>query len=429
MKQDARKLSLVEAERQREQSKRTVNVGEVMLSVAADFREMMVRGGSAIAAALFEDEIEKLCGPKFARGEGLASRWGKQPGEAVLGGRKVKLMHPRVRRKGREVSLESYRQIQEEDPLSERALEQMLIGVSTRRYARSLEPIPTELEERGTSKSSVSRHFVARTEAQLEAELCKPLGDRNWAAAMMDGIQFHEHVILIALGIDETGKKHLLGFREGTTENATVCRELLADLIARGVAPDRSLLFVIDGGKGLCKAINDTFGRYGVVQRCQVHKKRNVREHLPEASRTRIGSVMSQAYSTSDYAKALQQLKNLATSIEKECPSAASSLREGIEETLTLKKLGVTGSLAKTLESTNTIENLNGGIRRVSGRVKRCRHGSMARRWVVTAAIEASRGFRRLRGYKQMPVLMTALRARDTQAETNKTNDNVRQVA
>ena len=429
MKQDARKLSLVEAKRRQEQSKRMLKVGEVMLSVAADFREMMVRGGAAIAAALFEDEIDKLCGPRFARGERLASRWGKQSGEAVMGGRKVKLMHPRARWDGGEVSLESYRQIQKEDPLSDRALEQMLIGVSTRRYARSLEPIPAELEERGTSKSSVSRHFVARTQAQLEVELCKPLGDRNWVAVMMDGIEFHEHVILIALGIDETGQKHLLGFREGTTENATVCRELLADLIARGVASDRTLLFVIDGGKGLRKAITGSFGQYGVVQRCQVHKKRNVREHLPEESRTRVGAVMSQAYGTSDPTKALQQLKNLARSLEKECPSAASSLREGIEETLTVKKLGITGGLAKTLESTNVIENLNGGVRRVSGRVKRCRHGCMARRWVATAAIEASRGFRRLRGYKQIPILVSALRARDAQLETNKTNDNVRHVA
>jgi transposase-like protein len=391
----------------------SVNVGEVLVEVGAEFRELLCRGGMAIAAALLEDEVTQLCGPRYARGEELASRWGMARGEVVLGGRRAKLSRPRVRRDGAEVELETYRALQREDPLTARAVEQMLIGVSTRKYKRSLEPVIPELAELGTSRSAVSRRFVALTRAQLEAALSRPLGDTHWVALLIDGIVFHEHVVLITLGIDDTGAKHVLGFREGTTENATVCREMLSDLISRGVRADQSILIGIDGGKGLRKAVTQVFGQYALVQRCQVHKKRNVLEHLPEELKGQVRAVMGQAYACTDYATAKKQLANLARSLAEKAPSAASSLNEGLEETLTVKKLGITGSLARTLETTNPIENLNNGIRRVSGRVKRCRSGSMALRWVAASALEASRGFRRLKGHKSIPRLVAALRAHD----------------
>ncbi|HET7110409.1 MAG TPA: IS256 family transposase [Gemmatimonadales bacterium] len=397
------------------QEQRAVTVGEVLVDVGADLRELMVKGGLAIAAALFTEELAQLCGPRYERGEGLASRWGARQGEVVLGGRKVKLRRPRVRQDGHEVELETYRRLQAEDPLTERALEQMLVGVSTRKYARSLEPAPAGLTETATSKSAVSRRFVAKTQEQLEAALAQPLGDRTWLALLIDGIQLHEHVVLVVLGVDDTGDKHVLAFREGSTENATLCREMLADLVARGVPADRSLLVVIDGGKGLRKAVNDVFGQYAPVQRCQVHKKRNVLDHLPDQMRAQTRAALSEAYAAVSYELALAQLQNLARSLGKKQPSAASSLREGMEETLTVKKLGISGWLAKTLETTNPIENLNKGIRRVSARVDRCRSGAMALRWVATGALESARGFRRLKGHAQIGKLIAALRARDAE--------------
>jgi transposase-like protein len=403
-----------------------VSVGEVIVDVGAEFRELLVRGGAAIAAALFREEVEALCGPRYARGAELASRWGSAPGEAVLGGRKVTLKRPRVRDGEGEVELETYRQLQREDPLTNRAVEQMLIGVSTRKYARSLEPMPAiaGIDEFGTSKSAVSRRFVARTQAQLTDALSRPLSDRRWAALLIDGIAFHEHVVVIVLGIDESGMKSVLAFREGTTENSTLCRELLSDLVARGVPADRSILVAIDGGRGLRKAVTEVFGQFAIVQRCQVHKKRNVLDQLPESMRGQVSAAMSQAYAAASVDSARQQLKNLERTLAKTQPSAASSLREGLDETLAVKALGITGRLAKTLETTNPIENLNGGVRRVAGRVKRCPSGAMALRWVATAALECERTFRRLRGHKEMPKLVAALRARDRDIE----RDNVRRT-
>lgn len=409
MKKTSRKQATKEVVAQQ----RAVTVGEVLVDVGADLREVMRKGGLAVVAALFNEELAKLCGPRYGRGEELASRWGSRQGEVVLGGRKVKLARPRVRRDGREVELETYRHLQGEDPLTERALEQMLVGVSTRKYARSLEPVAEEMEEAGTSKSAVSRRFVAKTQEQLEAALSQKLNDRTWVALLIDGIEFHEHVVLVVLGIDESGGKHVLAFREGSTENATLCREMLAGVVDRGVPADRSLLVVIDGGKGLRKAVTDVFGQYALVQRCQVHKKRNVLDHLPDEMRSQTRAAMSEAYAAVSYQTALTQLQNLERSLGKKQPSAASSLREGMDETLTVKRLGITGWLAKTLETTNPIENLNKGIRRVSNRVDRCRSGAMALRWVATGALEAARGFRRLKGHAQMGKLVAALRARD----------------
>ena len=364
-KQSQRKARLEVAPEQR-----VVTLGEVAVNVGAEFREVMIRGGLALASALFEEELVRLCGPRYSRGEHLAHRWGSQQGEVVLGGRKVKLRRPRVRKDGEEIVLPVYQELQAEDPLSDRALEQMLIGVSTRKYRRSLEPVIPDLNEFATSKSAVSRRFVARTAAQLEAALSKPLDGEEWVALMIDGIAFHEHVIVIALGIDATGRKHVLSFRQGSTENGTLCREMLSEIVSRGVPADRSILVVIDGGKGLRKAVNEVFGEYAVVQRCQVHKKRNVLDQLPEQMRAQVRGAMNQAYAAASYETAEKLLKNQARVLSKDHTGAAESLKEGLEETLTVKKLGITGVLAKTLETTNPIENLNGGVRRVAGRVK-----------------------------------------------------------
>jgi transposase-like protein len=397
---------------------RKLALGEVLLDVRAELRELMFNGGLAVVGALFEEDLQGLCGTRYSRKDGeagLGERWGYQRGQVVLGGRKVRLRRPRARRDGEEVVLPSYASLQREDPLSDRALEHMLIGVSTRSYRRSLEPVFGDLTESAVDKSSVSRRFVAKTEEQLKAALAKPLGGIKWAALYVDGINFAEHVVVIALGLDVDGKKHLLGLREGSTENGTLCKEMLSDLVERGMPVDRALLIVIDGGKGLRKAVRDVFAQYGVVQRCQVHKTRNVLDQLPDAKKPSVRAALQAAYNAESYEKGLTLLKNLARGLQREHPGAASSLREGLEETLTVKRLGLTGALEKSLRTTNPIENLNGSIRQISKRVKRWRSGGMVLRWAAAAALDAEKRFHRLKGHKAIPSLLAALRSHDHQ--------------
>lgn len=247
----------------------------------------------------------------------------------------------------------------------------MLVGVTTRKYARSLEPVPAEVKTRGTSKSAVSRRFVDATAVALEQMMSKSLGGLELAALMLDGIVCGAHTVLVALGIDATGKKHVLGLWEGATENAAACKSLLSSLVDRGLRTDRSLLVVIDGSKALSKAVRDVFGKRALIQRCQVHKKRNVLEHLPERERDSIGAAISSAYRCRDPERALQLLTDLARRLERKHPGAAASLREGLEETLTVLYFGLSDALQRTLATTNPIENVNSTARRVSRNVKR----------------------------------------------------------
>jgi len=287
------------------------------------------------------------------------------------------------------------------------------VGVATRGYSRSLEPLGPSVKTRGTSKSAVSRRFVAATAARVEEQLSRPLGDLKLAVLMMDGIHFGEHVILVALGIDESGKKHVLGLREGATENAASCTALLTNLTERGLETTRSRLMVIDGGKALRRAVREVFGKRALVQRCQLHKKRNVLDQLPERMRASVSAALSQAYASRDKATALRLLHNLERRLAKEHPGAAASLREGLEETLTVVGLGLPRALERTLATTNPIENLNSVARRVCGRVKRWRGGEMIVRWMVGAMSEAAKGFRRLKGHAGMPLLIAWLRRND----------------
>ena len=291
--------------------------------------------------------------------------------------------------------------------------------MSTRSYGASLDPVPAERRTRATSRSAVSRRFVALSQRQLTTCLSRPLGDLDLQVVMIEGIAYHDHAILVALGIDTRGTKHVLGVREGTTENSTVAGALLSDLVDRGLAADQPVLFVIDGGKALRKAIRRVFGAYGVVHRCQVHTLRNVLEHLPEELRPSVRHAMRQAYDASISSDSAQrQLERLAHSLAGDHPGAAASLREGLEETLTLHALGITGALWKTLRSTNPIENLNGGVAKFTRNVRRWRDGSMILRWVGSALLDAEQQFRRVRGYREMPALIEALRQRVATGET-----------
>ena len=289
----------------------------------------------------------------------------------------------------------------------------MLVGVATRKYARSLEPLPVVAPTRGTSKSAVSRRFVARTRAELDAWTRRPLGELDIVALMLDGIGFGEHTLVVALGIDSTGTKHALAIREGSTENATLCRSLLADLVARGVPANRSILVVIDGGNGLRSAVKHVFGDCALVQRCQVHKKRNVVDHLPEHAKPHVRKVMQDAYALDDADKAKAQLERLAKSLDEQHPRAAASLREGLDETLTVLRLGIGLTLRKSLSTTNPIESTFSTVRRVSRRVTRWQSGTMTLRWALAGTMEAEKTWRRLMGKSDVPKLITALRRLD----------------
>lgn len=327
--------------------------------------------------------------------------------------------------KGQELPLSSYEWAADRDPLDEQTWRSIISGVSTRKYAQALEPMADNLEERSTSRSSVSRRFVALSQRQLAKCLSRPLDDLDLWVVMIDGVCFQDHTVLVAMGIDSTGKKHVLGLREGTTENSGVTKALLSDLVDRGLPTDRFLLFVIDGAKALRKAIREVFGNQGIVQRCQVHKVRNVLDHLPDEKHATVRRSMNQAYESSKVESARRQLKRLADALEYDHPGAASSIREGLEETLTLQELGVTGALWKTLRSTNPIENLNSGIAKFTRNVRRWRGGSMILRWVGSAILEAEKKFRRVRGYREMPALIQALRNRSKSGE----KERVKEVA
>lgn len=382
-----------------------------------ELHEFVVAQGMRAMAELLEHEREEICGPAYARDRDGPRRAGSAPGELILGGRRVRVKRPRVRDDHGEVHLPSWLEFADEDPLHARALEQMVIGVATRKYKRSLEEISHDVETRGTSKSAVSRRFKAATQKQLDGLLNADLSELAITAIMIDGIYVDEHVILIALGIDEGGRKHVLGLWEGATENHRVVVSLLSDLVKRGLDPNRSLLFVVDGSGGMRKGIRKVFGKRAIVQRCQVHKRRNVLDHLPKELHVSVGKGIRDAYKSKSADAAKKRLEALAKQLESEHPGASRSLKEGLAETLTVKGMKLPGYLERALSTTNMIENVNGGIRDITRRVKRWRGGQMILRWIAAALIERRKTFRRLRGYKGMPVLTACLRANDAKLE------------
>jgi putative transposase len=349
-----------------------------------------------------------------------AIRGGSAPSEVVLGGRRISLPRLRVRSlAGKEVRLPSFTYASAQDPLDAYTLEAIAIGVATRKYQRTLDPLPAGVSERAISKSAVSRRFVALTSNKLTTWLAAPLDGLDIRLLFIDGLYFRDHVILLVLGVDTQGVKHVLGLREGTTENATVCKGLLADLRQRGLGLDHPVLFIIDGGTGLRKAIRESCGDVALVHRCQVHKRRNVLEHLPEDMRPRVKKAIDEAYGLADADLAKRRLEQIAAGLDRTHPGAAASLREGLDETLTLQRLGLSGALYRTLRSTNPIENLNGLVGHFTRNVRRWRDGRMLVRWIAAGLEGVRRSFRRVRGYTDIPKLIAALdrRTLDTKKE------------
>ena len=398
---------------------RVLPLMEVIVALKDGLRELIVSSGMQVLEALLEDDREKLCGPKRKQQiEREAYRYGYDQGQLVMGGRKVSVAKPRVRGvHGGEVTLPTWEAFRSADPLNERVVEQMMAGVSTRKYERSLEPLDQERKAIAVKKSSVSRRFIDATSQKVSDFLNRPFDELDLPVIMIDGLHVGEQVVLGVIGIDTSGNKHVLGLCDGPSESDRVCRGLLRSLIERGLVVERARLFVIDGSAGLRKAILHTFGKWALIQRCQLHKMRNVLEHLPERKREWARAKMRKAWESASTDTARSILEGLARSLG-DHPSAAASVREGLEDTLTLLKLGVTGALYRTLRTTNPIENLQGTIRQVTRNVRRWRDGAMAVRWVAAALIEAESRFRRIKGVSDVPRLLKALdRATGTESQ------------
>jgi putative transposase len=385
-----------------------------LVDTKAELLELALRSGLKVFTTMLEEDRTAICGPRYAHEpERLASRTGTTRSDVVLGGRKVAIQRPRVRTAAGEVALPTFEAMAATDPLDRRVVEQMLVGVATRQYARSLEPVGPEMKSRGTSKSAVSRRFVARTTAQLATWQSAPLDGLDLVALLIDGVHLGDHCLIVALGIAADGQKHALGLWDGSTENATVCQGLLANLQSRGLRTDRSLLVILDGSKALRKAVRATFGDAALVQRCQVHKMRNILEYLNDRQRPWAQAILRRAYQSADVKTAQRLLLDLARRLETEYPSAAASVREGLDETLTVLTLNLSARLRRSLATTNAAESLLSRTRHVQRNVKRWRSGQMMLRWVAAGVLEAVKGFRRVKGYADMPILVAALRARD----------------
>jgi transposase-like protein len=375
----------------------------------------VVSAGMAVLAALLEEDRTALCGARYSHdGDRQATRHGYTGSELAMGGRLVSVKRPRVRGKnGAELKLPTWERFANADPLTPRAVEQMVLGVATRKYDRSIEPAPAGVASRGTSKSAVSRRFVRETRSKLDDALNRDLSGLDLAALVIDGLNVGEHVVLIAIGIDASGQKHVLSLHEGATENATACKALLEGMVSRGLRTERSVLVVIDGSKALYAAVRAVLGDRALIQRCQVHKRRNVLDHLPDHMHKQVGATISAAYRATNAERAEKILQGLARQLERDHPSAAASLREGLAETLTVVRMALMPALMRTLATTNSIEHINGRIRKTCKNVDRWKGGSMVLRWVATALDEARKTFRRLRGHEGMPKLVAALRAHD----------------
>jgi transposase-like protein len=372
--------------------------------------------GMVALSELLATEAATIAGPKGKHAPGRAyNHWGTGSTAICFGGRNVAVTHPRVRARGKgrggEVMLPSVEALREGDPMTARVAEQIAVGVSTRGYERSLDPVDASIEARGTSKSNVSRVLIDATTEKLAQFVSRKLDDVDLVAMFIDGIEFAGHSVLVALGVTIDGTKAPLGIWAGSTENTTVVTELLSNLVSRGLRVEHSMLFVIDGGKAIRKALRDVFGDRAIVQRCQVHKSRNVRDHLPEVRRAYVAKQMRDAYDSATAATAKKKLLQLASWLDSNGhDDAAASLREGLDETLTVMRLGLTGTLRRTFATTNPIENMNGSLRHVARNVKRWKDESMIRRWVALGIAEAQKGFRRVKGHERMPSLVAALR-------------------
>jgi transposase-like protein len=389
-------------------------IGELVGAAREGLLALSVGVGLGVVHELMELEIDEVVGPKGKHDPGrVAVRHGHEDGSMTLGGRRLPVRRPRMRTADdeRELPVATYGYFADRDPLTRAVMDRMLAGVSTRKFARVGEPVgvSVESESSSTSKSSVSEIFIERTRTALGELMSRGLDDVRLAVMMLDGLQIAERTHVVALGITTDGVKVPLGLWEGSTENATLARTLLADLVDRGLDPEQAILFVIDGGKALRRAIGDVFGEHALVHRCHRHKERNVCDLLPERDRDQVRARMRAAWALTDPVPARDRLDLLAVELDRTWPDAAGSLREGLDDTLTLMRLGITGQLAKTLCSTNPCESMLEIVRHTQRNVKRWQDGDMRKRWTAAGMLVAEQQFRRIIGYRHLATLVIAV--------------------
>jgi putative transposase len=377
---------------------------EVWEELQPRVEQLTGEAGLQILRAILEDEVTRRVGPPHRPDAASSSvRWGRQPGYVVFSGQKVAVTRPRVRtREGQEVALDSYARRQHDGRRQRAVREGIVAGLTSRNYHRAVQSV---LEGYGIEKSSVSREFVQASAAQLKKLCEKKFDGLDLVAILIDGIHLGKQVLVVALGIETSGEKHVLGLWQGATENTTVVKELLEDLVARGLDSQRRYLFVIDGAKALRAGIERVFGERAEVQRCQIHKRRNVKDHLPKNAQGDYDRRIRNAYAMTDYTAAKAELEKIFRQLERINPSAARSLEEGLEETLTVHRLGVGALLRKTLASTNPIESCLSTVERVARNVKRWRGGDQPLRWTATGLLEAERKFRKVKGFRKLDAL------------------------
>jgi len=385
-----------------------LRVAEVIGRLPQLIREMAQETGILLMLAAMNAECVQIAGPKHSKNPlRTANWWGSDLRPVYYDKQGVIIDRPRLRGKDKkEIPLATYEAFRNSQGMRESVLKNMILGISSRDYE---EAVSGFLKGYGIKKSSISRHFVKATAEQMRGFLERDLSGLDLVAIFIDGIEFKGHLLVVAMGLDKVGRKHILGLCQGATENAEVCKSLLQDMDRRGLNTGKDYLFVLDGAKALRSSVTRMFGEKALVQRCQQHKRRNVLKHLPEKHQNAIDARISAAYKMTDYSEARKSLDLTVRYLENLNPDAASSLKEGLEETLTVHKLGVTGLLRKTLATTNPLESCFSGVRTTTGRVKRWRGGDMAQRWAVAALLRAEKKFKRVKGYKELPKLAAVL--------------------
>ena len=391
----------------------SVALGDLAGELEEGLLAFCVGAGLKVVHTMMEHEVETLCGPKGRHDPDRAAlRHGSDDGLVTLGGRQVVITRPRVRSadRSKEVTLSTYDWASSTELLGRLAMEKMLAKISTRRYGAGLEPVGTAVEakSRGTSRSAVSRRFVAATETALSELMAADLSGLDLVCLMVDGVNFAGHCCVVAVGIDIDGVKHPLGVVEGDTENSTLVTSLLVGMRGRGLCVTRPILCVLDGAKALASAVKAVFD-HPVIARCQLHKIRNVKRYLPDKVARVVEKRMRAAYRNPDALAGQGDLEALARELEHAHPGAAGSLREGLAETFTVARLRVPSTLARTLRSTNCVESMIEICRDHSANVKRWESGTMAMRWCAAGLLEAKKQFRRVNGHMHLKALRTAL--------------------
>ena len=370
--------------------------------------ELIRQAGLQLMELLMQEEVRELVGERSEpQPDRTASRWGSERGYCVVMGQKVPIQRLRVRSvEDKEVRLGSYEMFHRGEPLTETVWEKLMLGLSTRKYGQAVREFS---EAYGLEKSAISEHFIEASREKLKEMMERRLDKMRICALLIDARPFEGQQMVVALGIGKDGRKTILGIRQGATENATVVGELLSDLLERGLDFTEPRLYVLDGGKALSAAVKKHVGDKAAIQRCQVHKRRNVLDHLTDEQKSGVAKKLNAAYALEDYAAAKQALNVLHRELMDLNPSAARSLGEGMEETLTVHRLRLPMQLRKTLASTNVIESAFSIVERVCRNVKRWQGGDQRERWVGSGLLVAQKQFRRVQGYKQIPTLIREL--------------------